>query len=259
MAELSEALLSVLPSIRVPKAGDRVHKDECAFSFDTPVSAPHRRPARPPGLLPPRPAPTPPPAGAPPARSLTGFVVPRCRGGRSPGCTQGPRGLLRPACPAARPTRPRCAGGCSSGAGAGVGRALARSVAARLAGSPWRGSAPGPNSPCGGSPELLVRRGAGGRARPGSALGGEGCGPGVPPCPGLSHHPSLAARRGPAGGGRVGAVSLRWQWSLLQPSPPRWHPCASCATPARPKWTWGGEGSGRARSPLSFLAGARPD
>ncbi|XP_059676128.1 ubiquitin carboxyl-terminal hydrolase 5 isoform X5 [Gavia stellata] len=36
MAELSEALLSVLPSIRVPKAGDRVHKDECAFSFDTP-------------------------------------------------------------------------------------------------------------------------------------------------------------------------------------------------------------------------------
>lgn len=39
MAELSEALLSVLPSIRVPKAGDRVHKDECAFSFDTPVSS----------------------------------------------------------------------------------------------------------------------------------------------------------------------------------------------------------------------------
>ncbi|XP_069345582.1 ubiquitin carboxyl-terminal hydrolase 5 isoform X4 [Eulemur rufifrons] len=37
MAELSEeALLSVLPTIRVPKAGDRVHKDECAFSFDTP-------------------------------------------------------------------------------------------------------------------------------------------------------------------------------------------------------------------------------
>ncbi|KAM9390062.1 ubiquitin carboxyl-terminal hydrolase 5 isoform 5-T5 [Phaethornis superciliosus] len=36
MAELSEALISVLPSIRVPKAGDRVHKDECAFSFDTP-------------------------------------------------------------------------------------------------------------------------------------------------------------------------------------------------------------------------------
>uniref|UniRef100_A0A8C0H4G0 Ubiquitin carboxyl-terminal hydrolase n=1 Tax=Chelonoidis abingdonii TaxID=106734 RepID=A0A8C0H4G0_CHEAB len=38
MAELSEALLSVLPAIRVPKAGDRVHKEECAFSFDTPES-----------------------------------------------------------------------------------------------------------------------------------------------------------------------------------------------------------------------------
>ncbi|XP_029436237.1 ubiquitin carboxyl-terminal hydrolase 5 isoform X2 [Rhinatrema bivittatum] len=38
MAELSEALLSVLPTIRVPKAGDRVHKDECAFSFHTPES-----------------------------------------------------------------------------------------------------------------------------------------------------------------------------------------------------------------------------
>lgn len=39
MAELSETvLLSVLPSIRVPRAGDRVHKDECAFSFDNPES-----------------------------------------------------------------------------------------------------------------------------------------------------------------------------------------------------------------------------
>nr|XP_033781358.1 ubiquitin carboxyl-terminal hydrolase 5 isoform X1 [Geotrypetes seraphini] len=38
MAELSEALLSVLSTIRVPKAGDRVHKDECAFSFHTPES-----------------------------------------------------------------------------------------------------------------------------------------------------------------------------------------------------------------------------
>lgn len=47
MAELSEALLSVLPVIRVPKAGDRVHKEECAFSFDTPVSCPplHREAA----------------------------------------------------------------------------------------------------------------------------------------------------------------------------------------------------------------------
>lgn len=125
MAELSEALLSVLPSIRVPKAGDRVHKDECAFSFDTPVSAPRRRPARLLGLLPPRPAPTPPPAGAPPARGLTGFVVPRWPRRPLSGSAQGPLGLLRPACPAARPSRPRCAGDCSSAAGAGVGRVLA--------------------------------------------------------------------------------------------------------------------------------------
>lgn len=156
MAELSEALLSVLPSIRVPKAGDRVHKDECAFSFDTPVSAPRRRPARPPGLLPPRPAPTPPPAGAPPARCLTGFVVPRWRRRPLPGGARGPRGLQRPACPAPRPARPRRAGGCSSGAGAGVGRALApiSGGPARPARSPCRASAPGPTPPCWGSPGL---------------------------------------------------------------------------------------------------------
>ncbi|XP_075468738.1 ubiquitin carboxyl-terminal hydrolase 5 isoform X3 [Ascaphus truei] len=38
MAEINEALLSVLPTIRLPRAGDRVHKDECAFSFHTPES-----------------------------------------------------------------------------------------------------------------------------------------------------------------------------------------------------------------------------
>ncbi|KAM4704381.1 ubiquitin carboxyl-terminal hydrolase 5-like [Rhinophrynus dorsalis] len=38
MAGRKDALLSVLPSIRVPRAGDRVHKDECAFSFHTPES-----------------------------------------------------------------------------------------------------------------------------------------------------------------------------------------------------------------------------
>ncbi|KAG2469691.1 UBP5 hydrolase, partial [Polypterus senegalus] len=36
MADLAEQLLSVLSTIRVPKPGDRVHKDECAFSFDNP-------------------------------------------------------------------------------------------------------------------------------------------------------------------------------------------------------------------------------
>lgn len=77
-------------------------------------------------------------------------------------------------------------------------------------------------------------RGVGRVLGPPSAAGG---GLGVPPCPGLSHLPGLAARRGPAGGGRGGAVSLRWQWSLLQPSPPRWQPCASYAIPVRPKWT----------------------
>lgn len=106
MAELSEALLSVLPSIRVPKAGDRVHKDECAFSFDTPVSAPHRRPARPPGLLPPRPAPTPPPAGAPPARSLTGFVVPRWPRRPLSGLHAGPSRTTAPGVPRGAPHPP---------------------------------------------------------------------------------------------------------------------------------------------------------
>ncbi|XP_053306196.1 ubiquitin carboxyl-terminal hydrolase 5 isoform X3 [Spea bombifrons] len=38
MADWKDALLSVLPTIRVPRAGDRVHKDECAFSFHTPES-----------------------------------------------------------------------------------------------------------------------------------------------------------------------------------------------------------------------------
>ncbi|MFT7815976.1 ubiquitin carboxyl-terminal hydrolase 5 isoform X1 [Arapaima gigas] len=38
MAELSEVLMSVLSTIRVPRPGDRVHKDECAFSFASPES-----------------------------------------------------------------------------------------------------------------------------------------------------------------------------------------------------------------------------
>ncbi|XP_059811489.1 ubiquitin carboxyl-terminal hydrolase 5 isoform X1 [Hypanus sabinus] len=38
MAEFGELLLSVLAGIRVPRPGDRVHKDECAFSFDGPES-----------------------------------------------------------------------------------------------------------------------------------------------------------------------------------------------------------------------------
>uniref|UniRef100_A0AAQ4S7B1 Ubiquitin carboxyl-terminal hydrolase n=1 Tax=Gasterosteus aculeatus aculeatus TaxID=481459 RepID=A0AAQ4S7B1_GASAC len=38
MAEVGEVLMSVLSTIRVPKPGDRVHKDECALSFSSPES-----------------------------------------------------------------------------------------------------------------------------------------------------------------------------------------------------------------------------
>jgi len=35
--EAQRILQDALPKIRVPHAGDRVYKDECVFSFDTPV------------------------------------------------------------------------------------------------------------------------------------------------------------------------------------------------------------------------------
>uniref|UniRef100_A0A671T2S1 Ubiquitin carboxyl-terminal hydrolase n=1 Tax=Sinocyclocheilus anshuiensis TaxID=1608454 RepID=A0A671T2S1_9TELE len=38
MTEVSEILMSVLSTIRVPRPGDSVHKDECAFSFSSPES-----------------------------------------------------------------------------------------------------------------------------------------------------------------------------------------------------------------------------
>ncbi|XP_028836946.1 ubiquitin carboxyl-terminal hydrolase 5 isoform X1 [Denticeps clupeoides] len=38
MAGVGEVLMSVLSTIRVPRAGDRVHKDECALSFSSPES-----------------------------------------------------------------------------------------------------------------------------------------------------------------------------------------------------------------------------
>ncbi|XP_062848799.1 ubiquitin carboxyl-terminal hydrolase 5 isoform X1 [Trichomycterus rosablanca] len=38
MADISEVLMSVLSTIRVPRPGDRVHKDECALSFASPES-----------------------------------------------------------------------------------------------------------------------------------------------------------------------------------------------------------------------------
>lgn len=37
--DLGELLVPYMPTIRVPKSGDRVYKTECAFSYDSPVSA----------------------------------------------------------------------------------------------------------------------------------------------------------------------------------------------------------------------------
>ncbi len=37
-ADLGELLVPYMPTIRVPRTGDRVFKSECAFSFDSPVS-----------------------------------------------------------------------------------------------------------------------------------------------------------------------------------------------------------------------------
>lgn len=37
-ADLGELLVPYMPTIRVPKSGDRVYKTECAFSYDSPVS-----------------------------------------------------------------------------------------------------------------------------------------------------------------------------------------------------------------------------
>lgn len=39
--DLGELLVPYMPTIRVPKTGDRVFKSECAFSFDSPVSVRH--------------------------------------------------------------------------------------------------------------------------------------------------------------------------------------------------------------------------
>ncbi|KAG8581316.1 hypothetical protein GDO81_007629 [Engystomops pustulosus] len=37
-ADLGELLVPYMPTIRVPKSGDRVYKTECAFSYDSPLS-----------------------------------------------------------------------------------------------------------------------------------------------------------------------------------------------------------------------------
>lgn len=56
--DLGELLVPYMPTIRVPKSGDRVYKTECAFSYDSPVSA-ASHPRLPPRPRPPRPLPLP--------------------------------------------------------------------------------------------------------------------------------------------------------------------------------------------------------
>lgn len=53
--DLGELLVPYMPTIRVPKSGDRVYKTECAFSYDSPVSAAKPPPA---ASTPPSPPPT---------------------------------------------------------------------------------------------------------------------------------------------------------------------------------------------------------
>lgn len=36
--DLGELLVPYMPTIRVPRTGDRVFKSECAFTYDSPVS-----------------------------------------------------------------------------------------------------------------------------------------------------------------------------------------------------------------------------
>lgn len=84
--DLGELLVPYMPTIRVPKSGDRVYKTECAFSYDSPVSAARSRRS-------PFPSPTPPPprpaAELPPAGSL-----------RPAGPSPAPLPLARPRPPA---------------------------------------------------------------------------------------------------------------------------------------------------------------
>lgn len=39
--DLGELLVPHMPTIRVPRSGDRVYKNECAFSYDSPVRKTH--------------------------------------------------------------------------------------------------------------------------------------------------------------------------------------------------------------------------
>lgn len=44
--DIGELLVPHMPTIRVPRSGDRVYKNECAFSYDSPVSEARRRPGQ---------------------------------------------------------------------------------------------------------------------------------------------------------------------------------------------------------------------
>lgn len=44
--DIGELLVPHMPTIRVPRSGDRVYKNECAFSYDSPVSEARRRSGR---------------------------------------------------------------------------------------------------------------------------------------------------------------------------------------------------------------------
>lgn len=45
--DLGELLVPHMPTIRVPRSGDRVYKNECAFSYDSPVRKIHGAVAQP--------------------------------------------------------------------------------------------------------------------------------------------------------------------------------------------------------------------
>lgn len=113
--DLGELLVPYMPTIRVPKSGDRVYKTECAFSYDSPVSAANR-PRLPPRPRPPRPLPLPsrrsPSPPPPAAASSSGFRIPpilssTCRGPRALSrCSRG-RGCCRGAPLTSLPAPPR--------------------------------------------------------------------------------------------------------------------------------------------------------
>lgn len=106
--DLGELLVPYMPTIRVPKSGDRVFKTECAFSYDSPVSA-AIHPRLPPRPRPPRPLPL--PAAAP--RPLPGPLPPLRLPSRPEPFLHLPRALARRRCRPGVAALPRIAAGSS--------------------------------------------------------------------------------------------------------------------------------------------------